>query len=186
MVSLSALWMPILLSAAVIWIVSGIIWMAMPHHKSDFAKIEDEEGVMDALRGRIPGPGVYYFPWGMGSDLGTDEYKEKARKGPVGILRVRSAEDTLNMMPALVKSFILYLVIAILIAYLASHTLPIGTDYLTVFRVTGTAAFLAHGFSVWQEHNWFALPASVALKGTLDAVVYAAFTGGVFGWLWPM
>lgn len=186
MVSLSGLWLPILASAVLIWIVSAIVWTVMPHHKSDYAKIEDEEGVMDALRSRIPGPGMYYFPWGEGSDLGTPEYKEKANRGPVGILRVRSAEATLNMVPALIKTFLLYLLVSVFVAYIASNTLPMGTDYLTVFRVTGTAAFLAHGVGIWHEHNWFGLPAPVAVKSTFDALAYALLTGGVFGWLWPI
>lgn len=33
---LLSLWLPILLSAAVVWIVSAIVWMALPHHKQDF------------------------------------------------------------------------------------------------------------------------------------------------------
>ena len=42
MVALSGLWLPILVATAVVWIASAIVWTVLPHHKSDFAKIEDE------------------------------------------------------------------------------------------------------------------------------------------------
>jgi len=44
-----ALWLPILVSAVVVFFVSAIIWMAMPWHKSDFSKTSDEEGARAAL-----------------------------------------------------------------------------------------------------------------------------------------
>lgn len=45
-----ALWLPILVSAAFVFVVSAIIWMAMPWHKSDFNKSNNEEGVRLASR----------------------------------------------------------------------------------------------------------------------------------------
>jgi len=185
MVSLTALWLPIVLSAVIVFFVSAAVWMAMPHHRKDFATVDDEDSVMDALRPHLSAPGMYYFPFAEGAEMRTEAYKEKVRKGPVAIVKVRSADSTLNMGPAMMKSLMLYLVVGIFIAYLASRTLPIGTDYMTVFQVTGTAAFLAYGFIGFQESIWFALPGSVAFKHALDGLVYALLTAGVFGWLWP-
>lgn len=184
MVSLAALWLPIVLSAVLVFFVSAAVWMAMPHHKKDFSAVDDEDGVMDALRPHVR-PGMYYFPFGTGAELKTEEYQAKVRKGPVGILRVRDAESTINMGGALVKSLALYLTIGLFVAYIASRTLPIGTDYLTVFQITGTVAFMAHGFVGFQESIWFGLPGSVAFKHALDGLAYALLTAGVFGWLWP-
>lgn len=45
-----ALWLPILVSAIFVFVVSAIIWMAMPWHKTDFSKTSDEEGVRLASR----------------------------------------------------------------------------------------------------------------------------------------
>lgn len=185
MVSLAALWLPIVLSAVVVFVASAAVWMVMPHHKNDFSRVGDEDAVMDALRPHVAGPGMYTFPWATGSDMGSESYKEKVRKGPVGILKVRSAESALSMSGAMAKSFLLYLAIGVFVAYLASRTLPIGTEYLTVFQVTGTAAFMAHGFIGFQESIWFALPGRVAFKHALDGLLYALLTAGIFGWLWP-
>ena len=185
MVSLGALWLPIVLSAILVFFVSAAVWMAMPHHKKDFAKVDNEDAVLDALRENVR-PGMYYFPFAVGSDLNTDEYKDKVRRGPTGILKVRSAEATLNMGPAMAKSLLLYLVVSIFVAYLASRTLPLGTEYMTVFQVTSTSAFMAYGFIGFQESIWFGLPGSVAFKHAVDGLVYALLTAGIFGWLWPM
>ena len=56
------LWLPILLSAAAIWIVSAIAWMALPHHKRDFIDLPDEDGFMDYIRKSGIKPGNYVFP----------------------------------------------------------------------------------------------------------------------------
>ena len=67
-----------------------------------------------------------------------------------------------------------------------SSTLESGASYLSVFRVTGTAAFMAYGFIGFQESIWFGLPGKVAFKHALDGLVYALLTAGIFAWLWPV
>jgi len=39
MVSVGALWLPILLSGAVVFVASSLVWMVLPHHKSDWAAL---------------------------------------------------------------------------------------------------------------------------------------------------
>jgi hypothetical protein len=81
--------------------------------------------------------------------------------------------------------FVFCLVIGVFAAYLAGRTLGPGTEYLTVFRVTGTVAFL--GYAVGQATNsiWMGVTWSSTLKHVFDGLVYALLTAGVFGWLWP-
>ena len=184
MATIAALWLPILLSAVVVFIVSAAVWMVMPHHKNDFSPASDQDALMDAVRGSTPGPGMYYFPWAAGGE-NSPEYREMARTGPVGILRVRDPEAVLNMGPAMLKSVSLYLVVSVFVAYLASVALAPGAAYLSVFQVTGTAAFMAYGFIGYQEAIWFGLPGRVAFKHSLDGLAYALLTAGIFGWLWP-
>ncbi len=68
---------------------------------------------------------------------------------------------------------------------MAGRTLAPGTDYLTIFRVTGAVAWMAYGFAVIQDAIWFGRPWSSVIKTLFDAFVYALLTAGVFGWLWP-
>ena len=184
MAAIAALWLPILLSAVVVFVVSAAVWMAMPHHKNDFSPASDQDALMDAVRSSTPGPGMYFFPWAAGGE-NSPEYKEMARRGPVGILRVRDPASVLNMGPAMLKAVVVNLVIGVFVAYLASVALEPGAAYLSVFQVTGTAAFMAHGFIGYQDAIWFGLPARVAFKYSLDGLVYALLTAGIFGWLWP-
>ena len=50
MVGLFALWLPILLSAVFVFIVSSVIHMVSPWHKSDYPKLESEDKMMEVLR----------------------------------------------------------------------------------------------------------------------------------------
>ena len=43
MFPLSALWLPILLSAVIVFIASSIMHMVLPYHKIDCKKLPDEE-----------------------------------------------------------------------------------------------------------------------------------------------
>ncbi len=185
MVTITALWAPILLSALVVFVVSAMVWMVMPHHKNDFARADDEDRLMDAVRDGAGGPGMYMFPHAPDSEMSNEAYRERLKAGPVGILRVRDPQSVLDRKPAMAKSILLYLVVGVFVAYLASVTLDSGASYLSVFQVTGTAAFMAYGFIGYQEAIWFGLPASAAFKHSIDGVGYALLTAGIFGWLWP-
>ena len=49
MVPVTALWLPILLSAVIVFVASSILHMVLPIHKSDYRKLPEEERVRDAL-----------------------------------------------------------------------------------------------------------------------------------------
>ena len=50
MTPLASLVVPILLSAVAVFVLSALLHMALPWHKSDFSPVPNEDGVMDALR----------------------------------------------------------------------------------------------------------------------------------------
>ena len=70
-------------------------------------------------------------------------------------------------------------------AYVASRVLPPGTDYLMVFRVIGTTAFLGFAVGLWQMSIWYRRAWSTTIKATIDGLIYGLLAAGVFGWLWP-
>src|SRR5258705_7741196 len=83
------LWLPILLSATAVWVISAIVWMALPHHKQDFIRLPDEDGFMDYVRRSGIQPGNYVFPDFRDREAMKSEKVEKALKeGPVGHLSV--------------------------------------------------------------------------------------------------
>ena len=63
MVTLGALWLPVLLSAVIVWVVSAIAWTVAPHHKADFKVIPDQDGFLGELGRRNLPPGQYWFPF---------------------------------------------------------------------------------------------------------------------------
>ena len=62
MVPISSLWMPIVLSAVGVFVVSSISHMVLKLHKNDYAKLPDEDAVRAAMRSAGVRPGNYRFP----------------------------------------------------------------------------------------------------------------------------
>jgi len=185
MVSLAALWLPIVLAAVAVFFVSSIFHVVLPFHRNDYSKMPGEEGVLAAMRDAGVKRGMYMFPHlGSMAEMNTPEGQEKYRTGPVGILVVMP-NGPVNMGKHLALWFVYCLLVSFFVAYLAAHTMAAGTHYLGVFRIVGTAAFLAYGFGylthpIWKGETW-----GVSLKGVFDGLVYGLVTAGVFGWLWP-
>ncbi len=185
MVTIGALWLPILLSAVSVWVASAIIWMVMPHHKSDYGKFPDEDAVRQTLAPQNLAPGLYDVPHITSpSDLKDVELGRKFEEGPVGYFTAVPA-GVPTMGSKILLSVVFYFVISVVVAYLAGRTFAQGEDYLAVFRITGTVAWLAYGTATVPDAIWFGRPWSQIGKGLLDALVYALLTAGFFGWLWP-
>jgi hypothetical protein len=184
MVPLTALWLPILLSAVIIFVASSIMHMLLKYHQSDYSQLPDEDKILAALRPANLKRGLYVFPFCTHKDMKSPALIEKYKQGPVGFLTIVP-----NGPPALPKFliqwFVYCLVIGLFVAYLTGRTLPRGTDYLAVFRVAGTAAFLAYGLGqlsngIWKGQRW-----SATIKEVIDGLIYGLLTAGTFGWLWP-
>src|SRR2546426_5751853 len=62
MTPLMSLWLPILLSAVLVFVASSIIHMLLPWHKSDYPKVPDEERARRAARARHPARGLHDSP----------------------------------------------------------------------------------------------------------------------------
>jgi hypothetical protein len=179
---LSALWMPIVLSAVIVFVASSIMHMVLPYHHSDCLRIPDEEKARDALRG-LP-PGLYMFPFSTHKEMKSPATQEKFRQGPVGMLTMFPSGS-----PAIPKFlamwFVYCLIIGFFTAYLTWHALGAGANYLVVFRIAGTAAFMGYGLGSLSNGIWKGQPWSNVIKEVIDGLVYGLLTAGAFGWLWP-
>lgn len=183
MVELLDLWMPIVLSAVIVFVASSIIWMASPLHKHDYKDPGDKEGpLLDLLRAKSFEAGVYYVPWchGKTNDPAT---ADKMKRGPWAMLTVMPGMPNMGKM---LGAWILHLVIiGVFVAYLASHALPRGAEYLQVFRIAGTGALLAYAGYTMPMCIWHGMPWSQFPGRIVDGVIYALLTAGTFAWLWP-
>ena len=183
MVAIHTLWLPILLSAVFVFAASSIMHMVLPYHRSDYKKLPDEDKVLAALRSSGVSRAVYMFPHCTHKDMKSPEMQEKFKQGPVGMVTV--LPPGINMGKSLAQWFAYCVVVGVFTAYLAGRTLPTGTEYLAVFRVAGTVAFMAYGVGQLVNGIWLGQPWSSVAKHFIDGLVYSLLLAGTFGWLWP-
>jgi hypothetical protein len=185
MVPIHALWLPILLSAVIVFVASSIIHMVLPVHKSDYRKLPEEEKVLDTLRATGVTPGrEYRFPYCTQKEMKTPEAIEKFKRGPVGLM-VIMPNGAMSMGKFLGQWFLYCVVVSIFAAYLTGRTRPPGSEYLEVFRVAGATAFIGYSLAQAQNSIWRGVTWGVTLKHMLDGLIFGLLTGGTFGWLWP-
>ena len=184
MVPLGALVLPIVLSAVLVFVLSSIIHMLLGYHNRDYKPLPNEEAVRAAIRSGNPAPGQYVIPYCEPKETGSPEVQRKHVEGPVAVLNLKAA-GPLRMGPSLVQWFIFALLVSLFLAYLASRVLPAGTPYLEVFRLVGTAGFLAYAVGQLPAAIWMGKPWPVAWKEVFDGLLYGVVTAGAFGWLWP-
>jgi hypothetical protein len=185
MVGLAALWLPILLSAVIVFVVSSLVHMVLPWHKSDYPKLPNEDQVMNALRPLGIPPGDYVVPRPSSQEgMRSPEFLEKMRKGPVIMMTVMP-NGPMGMGKNLTQWFLFSVVVGVFAGYVAGRALPAGASYLAVFRFAGVTAFLAYSAALWPISIWYRRAWSTTIKATIDGLLYGLLTAGTFGWLWP-
>ena len=185
MIPLTALWLPIFVSAVIVFFASFIMHMVLAYHKSDYRKLPEEDRFTEALRsaGVTRGP-AYFFPYFSFKDLKSAPVIEKMKRGPVGLLTVLPSGPP-AMGQNLVQWFLYCVAISIFAAYLSGRLLAPETAFLQVFRAISTVAFLGYGAAHAQESIWSGRSWVVTLKHLFDSVIYALLTAATFAWLWP-
>ena len=179
--SILSLWQAIIVSAVLVWVMSALVWTVLPWHKKDFAKTGDEEAVRTALNGLKPG--VYSVPHCPDQKAFEDpEMKRRFEEGPQAFVTVIPS-GLPQMGSKMLMSFVNSLVVGVICAYMVTRTLSVDSDYLAVFRISGTVAFIAYGYAYVMESVWFGRPWSSTVKTMFDSLLYALLTGGAFGWL---
>ncbi|UCF19214.1 MAG: hypothetical protein JSU87_15005 [Gemmatimonadota bacterium] len=182
-VSLVSLWLPILLSAVIVFFAAFVAWTVLPHHRSDWAPVPNDDTLLQAIRSLGLERGQYVFPKAMTPEGAKDpDAKKKLEEGPVGSLIIW---PTPSMRKSLVQYFVYCLGVSFFVAYLGHAALDAGADYLHVFRVLGTIAFLTYSIGAIPQSIWFGQTWSSTWKSVIDGLVFGLLTGGTFGWLWP-
>jgi hypothetical protein len=185
MVSAFSLWLPILLSAVLVFVASSIIHMVLGYHASDFKAVPNEDQAMSSMRALNLQPGDYCMPRPASmKDMGTPEFKAKMAKGPVATLTV-SAPGSASMGSSLIQWFLYSIAASFVAAYIAGIAYGPGATYPEIFRIAGTAGFACFAMalpqhSIWYKHSWV-----TTAKNMFDGFIYGCLIGGTFGWLWP-
>lgn len=188
--NLAALWLPILVSAAAVWVASALMWMLVNHHDGDFKPLpnEVENDLVARLRAAAVRPAVYLIP--HVANLGGDKKAQQAKfmEGPSGTLTIFPKPDGARMGRNMVLSVLVYLAVSFVMAYLGTLALPIRSSEATftrVFQFMGTAGVLAYAFAMLPNGIWFAQSTRALVLHFVDGVIYGLAAGAVFAWLWP-
>ncbi len=185
MITLDMLWLPILLSAVFVFLVSSVIHMALPWHKGEYPAVPNQDQVRDALRSFAIPPGDYMIPRAAShKEMSAPEFIEKLNQGPVMIVTVLP-NGPISMGKSLVLWFIYSVAISYVTAYVSGRALGADATYLRVFQFVGTAAFMGYSLALVQASIWYGRAWSTTIKSMIDGLLYALVTAGTFGWLWP-
>lgn len=185
MVPVLSLWLPIVLSAALVFVASSVIHMVLGYHRSDYRGFPHEDRVREALRDAGVQPGDYVIPYcATPADMKSPDFVAKMEEGPVAFVTVAESGPP-SMGPSLVRWFVYCVVVSIFAAYVTGRAVAPGADYLAAFRFAGCVAFVGYALALWQNSIWYRKPWGTTIKSTFDGLIYGLLTAGVFGWLWP-
>lgn len=185
MVQVSALWLPVLVAAGLVFVASSVVHMLLRYHDRDFQPVPDEEDVQTALRRFNLTPGDYMLPRPSGpAEMQSQAFADKMRRGPVVLMTVLENRPT-PLGVNLARWFVFTVVVSVVVAYVAGLALPEGAGYRPVFRLVSTVAFAAYALALWQDSIWHSRAWGTTVRSTLDGLIYAMLTAGAFGWLWP-
>jgi hypothetical protein len=185
MTGLASLWLPIVVAAIIVFVVSFVIHTVLPWHQGDYRAVPNQDRVMEALRPFAIPPGDYMLPCpASAAERRAPEFVEKLKRGPVMFVTVLP-NGPAAMGKSLVQWFLYCLVVGVFAGYVAGRALPPGTPYLQVFRFAGTVAFVGYALALWPLSIWYRRAWTTTLKATVDGLVYGLLTAGTFGWLWP-
>lgn len=183
MVSLSSLWMPIVLSAVLVFVASSVVHMVLPFHRADYGKVPSEDAVQAALRPFNIPLGDYLLPAPNPRAMQDPAYVDKMKRGPVVMMTVMPGDFAMG--GKLAQWFGFTLLVSVFAAYMGGLALGPGTPYLKVSQVVSCAAFMAYGLGAVPASIWYSKSWGTTMRSLVDALIYGFLTGGAFGWLWP-
>jgi len=184
-VALPEIWLAVLIATLSVFFASAIMWMLLPHHKADIKFLDDEADLKDLVKSKSIKPGLYMFPnCADHKDFKTDEFQDRLKAGPWGVLNVLPKQPNFGM--NLLKTFTVFLVITIMVAYITGLAVGPGAEYMRVFRIAATTAILGHCMGGLCGAFFLGKPTRFIITDFIDGVVYALITAGILASMWPV
>ena len=185
MVSLAALWLPILVATVLVFMSSNLIWMVLNLHKNDWKPLPDEDAFAEVVNAQKVGRGEYSFPYVTSpEDWKSEAWQEKFQRGPVGFLTLKTPGD-MGMGKSMASWLIFIVVIEVFVAYLTGEARGAGASFAAVLQIAGTAGILGFAGAEAPQAIWMGRSWRNASKMMFDGVVYGLVSGLAFAWLWP-
>jgi len=184
-VSVSELWLVILLAGLLCWFASALIHMLMKYHNADYKPLPNEDEVSKLLSTHSPAPALYSMPYCADmKTMGEESMQKKFAAGPVAMISVMP-----NGMPPmgklLTQQILFFIAGSCMIGYLASISIGANADFMMVFRHVFITSFLTYGWAQIPYSIWMGQPWSNCVRYLIDALIYAGVTAGIFASLWP-
>src|SRR2546427_2402197 len=156
MTALTALWLPILVSAVAVFVISSIIHMTPLWHKTDYPRFPNEDRVLDALRPIGIPPGDYLMPRPANpAEMRSPEFKEKMKRGPA-VLLTGMPPWTGSLASNLSQWFVYCVLVSVFVAFITGSAVPPGAPPFTaVSRFAGTSGFVCYTSAPWHLPIWY-------------------------------
>jgi hypothetical protein len=185
MSDLMALWLPIVVSAVAVFVVSSLIHMVFKWHNPEYRGLPNEDGIRDVLRAANLKPGFYVTPKCTDmKDMASEAMVKKYQEGPVAFITLMP-NGSPDMGRALGLWFVFSLIVASAAACITLQAIPLNGNAHLAAHSIALITFIAYGFGSLQDFIWMGKPLSSMLKYLLDALLYSVVTALSFWLLWP-
>jgi hypothetical protein len=182
LIPLYELWLPILVSAALVVSMSYVLHRVLSYHLRDYDRLANEEEVLEALERLGVPPGNYPMPLPTTRrEMISPAFMTKRERGPIWL----NVMKPFSLRKVLAQWFAYALMAGLFTAYLTAQALDPGADPGEVARFAGMTAFVGHSLALWQRSIWYQTKWSRTVRSTFDGLIYGALTGLTFAWLWP-
>jgi hypothetical protein len=178
-------WLPILLSAAIVFFISSLVHMAFKWHAADYRGFPNEDAVRDVLRAGAPVAGKrFVVPYCSDmKEMAGEAMQKKYIDGPNAVI-VFGPNARPNMGKHLGQWFLLCLLVSTVAAFLTAKAYGVAAPAQGAAKMAAVVAFVAYGFGTIQESIWMYRSWSSSAKYLLDSALYALGTGAAFYWTW--
>ena len=178
-----------LVAGIVVFVVGAITHIATPLGTIGIQSLPDDEAFAALMRQSIHTSGFYFFPaMATGGskqeqEAAAQSYSEKARRGPVGIMVVKTTGSepmSMNMLAMELVSNVLAAVVAAILLSMGIGSPGLAALSSRVFFVTmlGLFASLSIEVSYW---NWYGFPTNYTLAQFVDQMAGWMFGGLALG-----
>ena len=178
---------PVLAASAAALATSVLAWRVLPQHAREYRHLPAEQELLDALRRKMPAPGIYAFPFRgpRGENTTRIDVAANLKRGPVGWVIIGRAGAPRLAWP-LVQHFCFLLLISALAALAARISgLTDGARPAVVFRLTAGVSLVSLVLGATPQSIWHGRPWKSLFLQCADGIVCGAAIGGAFAWLWP-
>ena len=177
--------LPIVLASVAVFILSTIIHMAMPWHKSDYGIVPNDDAAIAAIQSLNLAPDDYAVPNPRLPFGGKNpNFIANFERGPAFHMTL-IPPGGMHMGKYMGGWFGFNLLISAIAGWVTSSIVAPGGDTHAAFHFSAIITACSYGFGAWPLSIWYHRKWSTALKGTFDAILYGLTTGAVFMWMWP-